>query len=181
MAAKPSFLAETFPASTGMEIFTRKRLLFCSWSRMGFCSKCTGAITRSPGMNRKALPIRSGYDILLSTSQADHQAPLPDEQEQEPKEDTVKFLATWSIQGTNVQAAQQRFVQKGGQYGEGVRLLGQWHSVNGVHGWSVVEAESALALTTWLDAWADLLEISITPVIEATEAGGFLTNKFKQS
>ena len=93
----------------------------------------------------------------------------------------MKFLSTWSIQGINVQAAQQRFVQKGGQYGEGVQLLGQWHSVNGVHGWSVVEAESALALTTWLDAWADLLEITITPVIEATEAGGFLTNKFKQS
>jgi Protein of unknown function (DUF3303) len=91
----------------------------------------------------------------------------------------VKFLATWSIQGTNVQAAQQRFVQKGGQYGEGVQLLGQWHSVNGVQGWSVVEAESAMALNRWLDAWADLLEITVTPVVEAAEAGGFLTDKFK--
>ena len=92
----------------------------------------------------------------------------------------MKFLATWSIQTANVQAAQQRFVQKGGQYGEGVQLLGQWHSANGVRGWSVVESESAMALNSWLDAWADLLDITITPVVEAEEAAGYLAKKFKQ-
>jgi hypothetical protein len=93
----------------------------------------------------------------------------------------MKFLASWSIPATNVQAAQKRFVEKGGQYGKGVQLLGQWHSVNGVKGWSVVEAESAMALNTWLDAWADLLEIAITPVVEAQEAATYLANKFRKA
>jgi hypothetical protein len=93
----------------------------------------------------------------------------------------VKFLATWTIAGTNVQTAQQRFVDKGGQYGEGVTLLGQWHSANGVQGWSLVDSDNAMALNVWLDAWADLLNITITPVIEAQEAGAYLTQKLKTS
>ena len=91
----------------------------------------------------------------------------------------MTFLATWSITTANVQAAQQRFVEKGGQYGE-VRLLGQWHSANGVNGWSVVETDSAMALNAWLDAWADLLEIARTPVVDAQDAGKFLTQKLKE-
>jgi hypothetical protein len=93
----------------------------------------------------------------------------------------MKFLATWTIQPQHILAAQKRFVEKGGQYGEGVQLLGQWHSANGVKGWSLVEAQSAMALNVWLDAWADLLEITITPVVEAQEAAGYLANKMKQS
>ncbi len=91
----------------------------------------------------------------------------------------MKFLATWTIAGSNVKAAQQRFVDKGGQYGQNVTLLGQWHSANGVNGWSLVESDSAMALNVWLDAWADLLDITITPVIEAQEAGAYLTQKLK--
>ena len=93
----------------------------------------------------------------------------------------MKFLATWTIQTQHILAAQKRFVEKGGQYGEGVQLLGQWHSANGVKGWSLVESQNAMALSVWLDAWADLLEITITPVIEAQEVAGYLTNKMKQS
>ena len=98
-----------------------------------------------------------------------------------PEESAVKFLAEWSIQGANLPAAQQRFVEKGGQYGEGVQLLGQWHAANSAKGWSVVEAESAMALVVWLDAWADLLDITITPVIEAGEAAEYLVTKLKPS
>jgi Protein of unknown function (DUF3303) len=93
----------------------------------------------------------------------------------------VKFLATWTIQPQHILPAQKRFVEKGGLYGEGVQLLGQWHSVNGVKGWSLVESQSAMPLNVWLDAWADLLDITITPVVEAQEAAGYLTNKMKQS
>jgi Protein of unknown function (DUF3303) len=91
----------------------------------------------------------------------------------------MKFLVTWTIEPANIESAQQRFVEKGGQYGEDVHLLGQWHSVNGLGGWSVVEAKSAIALTTWLDAWNDLLEISITPVVDIQEAAEFLARKLK--
>jgi Protein of unknown function (DUF3303) len=50
-----------------------------------------------------------------------------------------------------------------------------------VKGWSLVESQSAMPLNVWLDAWADLLDITITPVVEAQEAAGYLTNKMKQS
>jgi hypothetical protein len=92
----------------------------------------------------------------------------------------MKFMTTWSIPAATLETAQQRFVEKGGQYGE-VKLLGQWHSANGVQGWSIVESDSAMAINTWLDAWADLLDITITPVVEAEEAAGFLTKKFSKS
>ena len=89
----------------------------------------------------------------------------------------MKFIATWNIASANLAAAQRRFVEEGGKYGEGCRLLGQWHSVNGVQGWGLVEAESAMALNMWLDAWADLLVITITPVVEAEEAAAFMAKK----
>ena len=38
-----------------------------------------------------------------------------------------------------------------------------------------------MALNVWLDAWADLLDITITPVVEAQEAGAYLTQKLKTS
>jgi hypothetical protein len=38
-----------------------------------------------------------------------------------------------------------------------------------------------MALNTWLDAWADLLEIAITPVVETQEAATYLANKFKKA
>jgi hypothetical protein len=57
----------------------------------------------------------------------------------------MKFMTTWSIPAAHLQTAQQRFVDKGGLYGE-VKLLGQWHSTNGVNGWSLVESDSATAL-----------------------------------
>ena len=67
------------------------------------------------------------------------------------QENVMKFMATWNIPAAHVQTAKQRFVKKGGLYGD-VKLLGQWHSVNGVEGWSLVETDSAMAINAWLDS-----------------------------
>ncbi len=34
-----------------------------------------------------------------------------------------------------------------------------------------------MALNMWLDAWADLLDITITPVVDAEEAAAYMVKK----
>ena len=92
----------------------------------------------------------------------------------------MKFMVSWAVEAANLEAAQERFVDKDGQYGEAT-VLGQWYSTNGVSGWSLIEAEDAVALNCWTEAWADILNIGmIAPVVEGQELAAFLAKKIKR-
>lgn len=92
----------------------------------------------------------------------------------------MKFISTWTLLPGSVKAAAEQFLAGGGGEPEGVTLLGRWHNVDGSGGCSLYETSNLAALHLLAAKWADLLEITIMPVIEDHEAGPNLVAAFKK-
>ena len=92
----------------------------------------------------------------------------------------MKFMSTWSLLHGSVKAGAEQFLAGGGLEAEGVTLLGRWHKADCSGGFSLYESSSAAALHLGAAKWADLLEITIVPVIEDAEAGPNLVAVFKK-
>jgi Protein of unknown function (DUF3303) len=93
---------------------------------------------------------------------------------------TMKFISMWSLLPGSVKDAAEQFLSGGGLEAEGVSLLGRWHRVDCSGGFSLYETNSAAALHLGAAKWADLLDITIVPVIEDAEAGPNLAATFKK-
>lgn len=84
----------------------------------------------------------------------------------------MKFITTWSVRPAQQREATARFLQTGGGPPAGVTMLGRWHAAG--KGWVLAETDNAKALYEWLAQWGDLLEFSVTPVVEDAEAAEVL-------
>ena len=80
----------------------------------------------------------------------------------------MKFLVTWSLQTIHQKEATARFLATGGPPPSGVAMLGRWHGPAG--GFCLAETSDAKALYEWVRAWCDLLEFTVTPVVDDAEA-----------
>lgn len=80
----------------------------------------------------------------------------------------MKFMTTWSRKPAQQKEAAARFLQTGGGPPAGVTMLGRWHGPG--TGWVLAETDNAKALYEWLAQWSDLLDFSVTPVLEDAEA-----------
>ena len=92
----------------------------------------------------------------------------------------MKFMTTWALLPGSVKTAAEQFLAGGGAEPEGVKLLGRWHNVDCSGGFSLSESDNAAALHLGAAKWADLLELTIVPVIEDSEAGPNLVAVFKK-
>jgi hypothetical protein len=92
--------------------------------------------------------------------------------------EAMKFMSTWSLLPGSVKAAAEQFLAGGGLEAEGVKLLGRWHKADCSGGFSLYEASSVAALHLGAGKWADLLAMTIVPVIEDAEAGPNLVATF---
>jgi Protein of unknown function (DUF3303) len=92
----------------------------------------------------------------------------------------MKFMSTWALLPGSVKDAAEQFLTTGGLEGEGVTVLGRWHSVDASGGFTLYETSNLAALHLGAARWADLLEITIVPVIEDAEAGANLVAVFKK-
>lgn len=80
----------------------------------------------------------------------------------------MKFMTTWSLKPAQQREATARFLKTGGSPPAGVTMLGRRHGAG--HGFVLSETDSAKALYEWLAQWTDLLEFTVTPVVEDAEA-----------
>jgi hypothetical protein len=92
----------------------------------------------------------------------------------------MKFMQTWTLLPGSVRTAAEQFLAGGGGEPEGVKLLGRWHNADCSGGFSLIETDNAAALHLGAAKWADLLELSVVPVIEDAEAGPNLVAVFKK-
>ena len=76
------------------------------------------------------------------------------------------FQISYTIQPQNRDEAQARFRETGGLPPEGVSMVGRWHCAQGRKGFLLAEASDAVALTSWIQQWSDILSFEITPVID---------------
>ena len=74
-------------------------------------------------------------------------------------------MVVWSIKPEHFSAVVERFTQADPQPEAGAKLLGRWHAMGTGKGFSLLEADDAVALSKYSLAWADLVDLKIVPVV----------------
>jgi len=62
--------------------------------------------------------------------------------------------------------AQARFKAGGGLPPAGVTMHARWHHVGGLAGFVIAESDDPVAIGTWMQEWNDLLDFSVTPIVD---------------
>lgn len=75
------------------------------------------------------------------------------------------FMSIYTFDAENRNAAVARFKETGGAPPAGIKLLARWHDVGGLRGFTICEADDAVALGTWSYRWTDLMKIEVFPVV----------------
>ena len=96
------------------------------------------------------------------------------------KVNEMKVMTTWIARPGALREAVDRFLAGQGAPGEGVTLLGRWHSVDLSIGFSLFETENPAALYQSAAPWAELMELKTVLVVEDGEAGPALASVFKK-
>jgi len=81
----------------------------------------------------------------------------------------MKFMTAWCISADHRKPANARFLETGGGPPAGVKMLGRWHGPAG--GFVLAETDDVKALYEWTGQWSDLLDFTVTPVMDDAEAG----------
>jgi Protein of unknown function (DUF3303) len=84
----------------------------------------------------------------------------------------MKFMTTWSGSTTHFKAANARFLESGGGPPKGVTMLGRWHGPNS--GFCLAETDDIKGIYEWTSQWNDLLDFTVTPVMDDAEAAEVL-------
>ena len=85
----------------------------------------------------------------------------------------MKYISSWRIPSSSIDAAIEKFLATGGAPPEGVKMLGRWHGMNG-QGFAISESDDAMAMYQWYAQWSNVMEITVTPCVEDAEAGPIL-------
>jgi hypothetical protein len=86
----------------------------------------------------------------------------------------MKFIVQWNGLPTAEHSVIERFMKTGGNTPDGVKLLGRWHAIGGLHGFAVVEAEDTRGISALALEWGDLLTMSIFPAMTDEDLGAAL-------
>jgi hypothetical protein len=86
----------------------------------------------------------------------------------------MKFIVQWEGLPTAEGSVIERFMKTGGQSPDGVKLLGRWHAIGGLHGFAIVEAEDTRGISALALEWGDLLSMSIYPAMTDEDLGAAL-------
>jgi len=62
----------------------------------------------------------------------------------------------------------------------GITLVGRWHAPGSSYGWLLMERDDIEAVAEHVSEWSDSAELSVTPVIDDTEAANALTKAHGQ-
>jgi hypothetical protein len=81
----------------------------------------------------------------------------------------MKFMITWKIPPATYRAAMERYAKTGGPVPSGLKQIGRWHVAGSSTGFSLVEGSEAAANEN-IAQWADVAELTLTPVLEDAEA-----------
>ena len=85
----------------------------------------------------------------------------------------MKFMLTYAFTTDNWVAGLKRFTSGDPtqEFPEGITMIGRWHDVASRSGVAIVESNSAESLMNYAMKWNDILDTTITPVVEDAEAG----------
>jgi Protein of unknown function (DUF3303) len=92
----------------------------------------------------------------------------------------MKFMTSWSVPMENIHDAAARFLSGEAPPPAGVTILGRWHNADLSGGYTLTECNDAVAAYTDAAQWADLMDLSIVPVLEDADVGPVLAARFKK-
>ena len=81
----------------------------------------------------------------------------------------MKFISKYTIRPEHRNDAIKRFIDTQGQPPEGVKMIGRWHDMGNRTGYTLVEADDAVAMGKFSQQWTDLLTIESHVVIDDEE------------
>jgi Protein of unknown function (DUF3303) len=79
----------------------------------------------------------------------------------------MKFMTTWSLGATQFKGANARFLETGAGPPKGITMLGRWHGTKS--GFCLAETDDIKGLYEWISQWSDLLDFTVTPVMDDNE------------
>ena len=81
----------------------------------------------------------------------------------------MKFILTFTLPPKTRDEAIARFRETGGQPPPAVTRLGRWTQVDLCGGFVLLESADPQALAAFAHGWSDVLELTLTPVLEDQE------------
>ena len=82
-------------------------------------------------------------------------------------------MLSWKIRPDAYQSVVSAFLAGGAPVPSGLTLVGRWHAPGTSYGWLIVEGDIE-AVAEHVSEWSSLAELSVTPVIDDTEASNAL-------
>lgn len=92
----------------------------------------------------------------------------------------MKFMVTWSVRPDLLKSAVTRFLSSGGPVPQGVKTLGRWHKADGSGGFHLLETEDLKGVLQHAADWADLLDVTVAPVLEDADVTPIYSAAFQQ-
>jgi hypothetical protein len=91
----------------------------------------------------------------------------------------MRFIMTYSWRPTAQQREEgiARFRKGLGQPGTGAKLIGRWTRADLSGGFELFESNDVKALADFALKWNDLMELSLTPVLDDAELGEVFSRK----
>lgn len=80
------------------------------------------------------------------------------------------YLIVERFRGGDPVPVYRRFRREGRLAPEGLRYVASWVSADLTTCWQVMECDDARLLEQWMDAWKDLVDFEVAPVITSAEA-----------
>ncbi len=82
----------------------------------------------------------------------------------------MQFMVIERFRSGRVKAVYERFAEKGRMLLEGVSYIDSWINEDVTVCYQVMEAAQPQLLQPWIDAWNDLIEFEVIPVISSLQA-----------
>ena len=80
------------------------------------------------------------------------------------------FMVIEHFRGGDPAPAYERLEARGRMIPEGVRYLDSWVEAGGGRCFQVMECEREEQMKPWIDAWSDLVDFEVVPVVESATA-----------
>lgn len=64
-----------------------------------------------------------------------------------------------------------KFLATGAPLPESAKLIGRWHAAGSQYGWLIIETDNITDVYEHASVWADMLTLTVTPVVTDEEAG----------
>ncbi|MCL7937781.1 MAG: DUF3303 domain-containing protein [marine benthic group bacterium] len=76
------------------------------------------------------------------------------------------YVTHWKIKEEHLEEAVARFSNAPPEIPAGVKMIGRWHAMGTGEGFSLMESDDPVAISSYVYAWADLVEQRVFPVID---------------